>query len=382
MGDGKSAAQNNLYSGSNFLKNTPNKYGDYTIDTTVIYGNKEYNVWKNGDAYYILLNGQKYFLTNADDIKAMKQNDLVCRNISEVSDTPFIGKSNGSASSTKTEETKEEVKAPASAGTYNPPATPTYDDTALKKEIQDLKDKLAEATRVRSAAELAEHYGIDYNLENILADYNQRTNDYYDEAVQAQNDIRTDYARNNGRYVDDIVGSYLDSYKNTAQTAANRGMTSANALASYMSGNAINSQADYGMLQSVNDLEEARKAELEANPNTARSYYNSIGSYLSNLSANLNASDVQNYINELDAYTQRYQADRTYQGYLAQAATSKYAGLAGAAQNNAYSAAQNGSTYQSAYDSLYNYFLATNGGSTTAAKRAMGNLFMNSTGTY
>ena len=263
---------------------------------------------------------------------------------------------------------KKKVKTPATkkpVSYTSPKATPSIYDKKI--------DKL-EQPKVYSAQELADIYDLDYNEQNILNDYNKSTNEYYDEAVKAQNDLRTQYAKNNARYVDQIADSYIDSYANAAPTAVGKGSLAANALSTQLNAAQLNAANDYGMMQSVNNLEEARKAELKENPNLAKQYYNSIGAYLSGLSSDLNKSDVKQYIDQLDAYSQMYAADRSYQSYLAQANAAKYAGLANAAATNAAAA----SNRSNSFDKLWNYFYTSRGGDSNYASNAVANLLRTS----
>lgn len=140
-----------------------------------------------------------------------------------------------------------------------------------------------------------------------------------------------------------------------------------------MSADQLNSSNDYGMLQSVNTLNEARKAELANNPNLAKQYYNKIGTYLSTLSANLNSSDVQQYVDNLNAYATEYAADRNYQSALATAAASKYKGLASAASTNASYAASSANNNVNNFEQLYNYYLTSSGGNKNYATNAFVN---------
>lgn len=250
----------------------------------------------------------------------------------------------------------------------------SYTSPKATTSIYDKKIDKLEQPKVYSAQELADIYGLDYNEQNILNDYNKSTNEYYDEAVKAQNDLRTQYAKNNARYVDQIADSYIDSYANAAPTAVGKGSLAANALSTQLNAAQLNAANDYGMMQSVNNLEEARKAELKENPNLAKQYYNSIGAYLSGLSSDLNKSDVKQYIDQLDAYSQMYAADRSYQSYLAQANAAKYAGLANAAATNAAAA----SNRSNSFDKLWNYFYTSRGGDSNYASNAVANLLRTS----
>lgn len=234
---------------------------------------------------------------------------------------------------------------------------PLYEE-AIKKLDEYLNPKPIGANK---AAEL---YGIDYNEQNILNRKNEATNEYYDKAVAEQQNLRTNFARNNANYYDQVADSYVDSYKNAAPTATGQSALAANALSTMLSSGQTNSDNDYGMLQSIHGFEQARAAELANNPLAARKEYNLLGTYLSQLSAQENAAAVKQYVADLDAYTSNYASDRMYQAYQAQAAANKYSGLAGAKIAKAGSSSSNISDWEA----MWNYYNAS-GGSDYASKK-------------
>lgn len=206
--------------------------------------------------------------------------------------------------------------------------------------ITSAVDKL-EKPKVWTAAELAELYGItdQYNYENILKQYNEATNKYYDDSIATQTEYNDDANRMNTTYANNLIKKYLDSYSTQAPTAVGRGVQAANALANSLNADLAAGEAATSLNNIVNDYQERRKSELENNPLNARTDYNSIGSWLLTQGANMNASVVQQYIDTLNSYATKYAADRNAQATLANAAATAYqnnaqAALATAAYNN------------------------------------------------
>ena len=193
-------------------------------------------------------------------------------------------------------------------------------------------------------------------------DYNTKTNEYYNSAINEQNKLRNDYLRNNTQYADRLIQEYIDSYANAAPTAVSNAALAANALTTELNANAVNAANDYGMLQSVNALAKARDAELVTNKQLAKDYYNSLGTYLSTLTANKNTSDVKQYVDTLDSYSDMYSSARATQAALAKANSTKYAGLANAAATTA-----TGSGTNSLLKQLYDLYLQTTAGNKTTA---------------
>lgn len=264
---------------------------------------------------------------------------------------------------------------------YTAPKTPSNDKEvqALKDEITKYREEIKELTRVWSADEAAEYLGITNDKQKWLDEMNDRTNDYYDAAVAEQQALRNDYIRNNANYIDMLTDAYVDSTKYVAPTATNRGIQAANLMNTSMSADTTNSSNDYGMQQNVQNFEAQRKAELENNPYLAEQEYNNIQTMLSNWSANKNTSDIKQYIDRLDAYTNYYAAERAYQAYLSQANAAKYSGLANVSQNKAQAIANAYGSNINKYANMYELFKAGYG-SDYAASNQMTNLWDQSSG--
>ena len=231
----------------------------------------------------------------------------------------------------------------------------------LDKRVYEL-----EHPKVMTADELAALHGIDYNEQHILDEYNKKTNEYYQDAIDEYYNLRNNLvgqaSRNNQRTIND----YLGEWDNAAPTAARRGEIAANALSAYMNSNYALNTEDYNLAQAQNGLRSEWEAELAANPNTARQQYNAMGTTLAGLSANLNTSQVKQYIDQLDAYSQMYAANRAISAAAAQGVASQYAGLANAAATNASTSASKYNSWQQLYNYYKNAYGATNKQTSTA----------------
>lgn len=257
-------------------------------------------------------------------------------------------------------------------------STPTVDQglydliNELRAENKEYQNKIEELSKPKyyTADELAEIHGVQdsYNEQKWLDDYNAATNKYYDEAVATQQDLRNDYAINNGQYLDKTLESYMQSYANQAPTATAKGATAANALSTMLGAGQTYSNDDYNMLQTENLLEEQRKAELANNPNLARQQYNNIGLLLSQLGTDYYSSAVKEYVNQLDAYGNMYAGNRAAESLANQGTAAKYNGLLNASVKNAAGTANGYNSNKDYYD-LYNYGLAINNGNKTAADK-------------
>jgi hypothetical protein len=146
------------------------------------------------------------------------------------------------------------------------------------------------------------------------------------------------------------MNEYLDSYANAAATASGRGTNAATALMTDLNAQQTNAANDLGMLQSVNNLNAYRKAELANNPNLAETYYNQLGTYLSDLSTAEYAANVNKYVKELDAYGQIYAANRLISAAEAEEAANKYAGLARYQAHQAQTKQESTTSAQKMYD--------------------------------
>lgn len=353
--------------------------------TKVSDGSKSYDVYSANGAYFYKSGNSYIPITNTTVIKSLKNNKA---QTIDLNPKPPVTKLPGSTidvtvNAKPINNTTNNITQPTyTAPSNNPNVELTNKLNEQNEMIKELANKIYELQhpKVMSAEEAAKHFGIDYNYDNILKDYNDKTNKYYGDAINEQEDLRTQYLRNNAQYFDNLVDTYIDSYANAAPTAIGKGALAANALTTQLNANSTNAANDYGMLQSVNTLEKARDAELAGNPYLAKEYYNSIGTYLSTLTANKNASDVKQYIDTLDAYSDMYSSARATQAALAKANSTKYAGLANAAQANA----QGNATAANKYQQYWNFYNQAFGDSILASKymnNLMGTRF-NNTRTY
>lgn len=250
-------------------------------------------------------------------------------------------------------------------------------DSFWKEQYDKVLKQNEELTRIMSAPEAAKHFGIDYNEENILKDYNEASNKKFDELTSAQQDLREQSLRNNAQFIRQTADAYLDSYRNAAPTATGRGALAANMLSNMINATDTLSYNDYGMLQSVNALEQERKNELENNKMLAKDLYTKMGTYLSTLSANKNAADVQATIANMDKYATEYTASRKTAAANAAAAASRYSGLAQAASTNANAAANSALAKWYQY---YDAYLSRTGGNTKEADNLIVNNHLNTKG--
>lgn len=246
----------------------------------------------------------------------------------------------------------------------------------LMNSFNELKETFKRPEKL-GAEYWAKILGEDYNLENILNRYNQKTNDYYDSLVAHNEDTRNRYIRNNYNFLDDTINSYLNSYKQAAPTATNNRAKAATALANSMYGFDYNTDNDYLALQNKNYLEQERKAELANNPFEAESYYNTMGNYLANIEGQMNTEKVKQYVNSLDAYSQKVAANRAAVSTVYNANAAKYQGLADAASTRATGAAN--SYLNDAKQNMYDYYLAITGNHKDAATAMRSNV-LSSTG--
>ena len=194
---------------------------------------------------------------------------------------------------------------------------------------------VAEKPRVWSNAEAAAHLGLDYDLDKTLSEYNDATNTYYDEALALQDRLRNQYINNVGITATQAAEEYLDSYKNVAQTAANKGALATNLLSMYLNNAYDMAQGDQAYVQTERALEQARQAELANNKQLANEVYNKQGTWLSSWIANKNNSDVNAYKDAMDAYSSVYAANRKAIASQAADVATKYSGLINAAATNA-----------------------------------------------
>lgn len=305
----------------------------YTInDGNIVGPSPRYKVYKDGLGNYFYKKGNDYITigdTNALAFLKANKNATTTKNPKNTSPlTPPVNQTTSSGGSTSS----------GSSGGGGGSNDRYYINQINKitKELDELKNP-----KVWTAKELAELYGVtdQYNYENILKQYNEATNKYYDDSIAAQTEYNDDANRMNTTYANNLIKKYLDSYSTQAPTAVGRGVQAANALANSLNADQTAGEVATNLNSIVNSYQEQRKAELENNPLNARTDYNSIGSWLLSQGAKMNEAEVQQHVDTLNAYATKYAANRNAQATLANAAASAYqsnaqAALANAAYNN------------------------------------------------
>ena len=302
------------------------------MNTKIMFNGKEYDTYRGNDgAYYYIIDGT-YVKATDTEAKVIAQN----KNVSFLGDNKFSSKPS-------TEESKKEEnwadKAPDAStggGLSDALLNQLFDKiNKLDEDNAKLREELNKPPEKHGAQFWADKIGLDYDLDAILQEYNDRTNTFYNELNANAELLRNNYIRNTGLYNENLINNYIDSYKNAAQTATNKRATAASALAMLINQNNQNNLMEYDMANEVEANKVAQRTALAQHPYEAEDYYNKIGTYLSGIEGLANTEDVKNYVNQLDAYSSKYAATQNARatGYLAKA--EKYAGLANATKTTA-----------------------------------------------
>ena len=288
---------------------------------TTPYGNT-YDVYHNKDTdkYYIIdgNNDIKYF-TNPNAIKLLKQNKATTISKKDYETNSNIFKDAIDAANNAVNNAVNNYANYGNIGNLD--AYYNNEIAQLQQELNELKNP-----KVWNVDELAKYYGIEdqYNMNYLLNMYNNATDKYYKDAINAQYGINKDSELSNSAYANSLLNKYLTSYNNAAPTAVGKGTIAANALSTLLGADKANEEASSGLNDIVNSYKEKWAAEKAANDSLARERYNELGTYLLNGATNLNTSEVQKYINDLKAYETKYQADRNAQSTLAASAANAY----------------------------------------------------------
>lgn len=367
------------YDGNTLVKDTALKGSTNTAGKSI----DNQHVFTDGTNRYVWIgngNNGGYYVQLKDNMSTFNFADLADWEGSSNANNTYAGVYNGDLKTKDNWTVSTILTKPVGGGgsgtgsgnvNYSPP---TVNTDPMYQQIIDMINGLKNPP-VYSANEIADIYDVDYNYDNILKDYNDATNKYYQDFLNYQDSVRSDALRNNLQYNNNIMRNYLDTYNNAAPTASNKGILAANMLRTQLGNNDTMAQLDSELLDQRKLIQEAYEAELANNPNLATQHYNNLGLWLSDIGVNLNESDVKQYVDQLDALSQMYAAGRSLDSYLAQAEASKYSGLLNASIADAQTDAIN-----SAWYNIYNYFLKTNGGNSQQAWTQLWSNAANSTG--
>lgn len=215
-------------------------------------------------------------------------------------------------------------------------------DEGLQQYVKDEVDTM-ETPKVWTAEELAKHYGVEdlYNMDYLTKMYTDATNKYYSDAVAKQLQYNANAELSNSLYANQLLKAYVNSYNNAAPTAIGRGAVAANALNTMLGTDMASETASSNLNSIINDYREQQQAELANVAAKARENYEDKGKWLLSQGANINASEVQEYIKSLDAYDKAYAGIRNAQVNLANTSANAYQQAAQAGITNASYAAQN-----------------------------------------
>ena len=294
----------------------------------------EYPIYKEkstGKYYIVDKNGTASYFTNKKAVEMINQNKGKTISKADYNDpvtsftfTPYSDQAGGGNSGGGN-----------SGGDYG---GGDYNGSYWDADIAGLKEQLEALAhpKVWTPDELAELYGVtdQYNMDYLLKQYNDATNKYYTDAIATQEDANTDAEKNNSAYASSLLRNYINSYANAAPTAVGKGTLAANALSTQLGADKSNEEASANLNSIINSYREAWDSELAQNDLKARQDYNTLGTWLLNQGTALNASQVQNYINELKALETYYAAARNAQSEVSKTAASAYQQNAAAALAN------------------------------------------------
>lgn len=248
-------------------------------------------------------------------------------------DQTFRENWNNTYSNFTNEEKLKWLDSAMSAGMTTTIPSPAYLDTSF-----DTYQKEVAPVKLYSNKELAKLYDIDFNIDNILADYKAAG-----EAKVKYADYVSDVAKNMGeRDYNKTQVDYLTAIRNTKGEAINKGMTAGAKAASEIAATreAIQNKALSEMQLAQTRTESTAAALLEnarANLN-ATSMYTNLAKGLGSVGMTLYDNDVQRYNSDTLANANFFSSDANLRA-ARQAANMQMAGqynLAKAQYNNSY----------------------------------------------
>jgi hypothetical protein len=187
--------------------------------------------------------------------------------------------------------------------------SPAYLDTSFDTYKRDV-----EPVKIYSNKELAELYNLDFDYENILADYKKAGEAKVDYAKYVSEVAKQMTEQQNGRN----VVSYLDAIRANKGEAINKGMTSGAQAAADVNAtreaiaNKVQSELETGQVRNKSTAQallENSQAALNATD-----VYNNLAQVLGNTSVSLYASDSARYGADMLANAGLYGADQNLRG--------------------------------------------------------------------
>lgn len=330
------------------------------LTTYITAKGNEYPIWKDastGQYYIIDKTGKRSNFSNQKAINLINQNKPMCISKESYGAGKYSNKSGTPVGNV-------EVNTGGGGGGYTPSYGGYSDNTGdlynrLLEQIEQIQHP-----KEWTVDELAEHFGVKdyYDLNYLLSTYDNATNKYYTDAIDAQIKDNDEALRNSSYYANNLLNEYLRSYNNTAPTSIGKSTLAANTIKSMFGADQANEEAASNLNSIVESYREAWKAALEDNKLKARDEYNDLGNFLLQGGLNLNTSQVQNYVNQLEAAAKAYTGIRNAQSTLASDYANAYqSALQGALTTNAYSASQAGNNLlRNAYQQYYSHIPGVN----------------------
>ena len=325
--------------------------------------NQSYQTFKGSDGKYYYKSGTSYIeITNKTALDKIKANTT--KNITVEEPGVNTKPTTNTNTTTTNTNTKPATSGGGSSGSGGGGSSGSggggssgsggVNNSYYEKLIKEYRDKIdaLEHPKIWTAEELAEKHGVQdqYDYDKILQMYNDKTNKYYQDAVANQMRNNANAERSNSVFANSLINNYLSSYNSAAPTAVGKGTRAANALSSNIYADLTNEEASSNLQSIINTYLEKQKDELANNPILARQQYNDMGKLLLQLGASYNTAEVQNYINELNAYDTAYAGIRNAQNNLASTAAAAYQNNASAAlANNTYNNNNAMAKYYQAY---------------------------------
>ena len=228
-----------------------------------------------------------------------------------------IPASNKSTTAKKTTTAKKAasttVKKPATTAVKKPTASQTYTNeytSAVDKllantggkdyDYEKVKTSNVPKPSLKTAKELAQLYGLDYNYDNIYNTLMNSVNKSYDTRYAEQGNAEGKYYDQAATAQSTLMDTIRQQQSQAVQQGTNKGMQAANALSSMLgvsqqfAGNAT-SLAEQRAL-----IAKEQQASIAKTGESALNAYNTMGQQLGDISKNLYSSDTSSYAAGLD----------------------------------------------------------------------------------
>ena len=154
--------------------------------------------------------------------------------------------------------------------------------------------------QLRSAAELAQMYGLDYDYDKIYNTLMKSVDDAYKVRYHDQEVAEGKYYDNAATAQSTLADTLAQQQSQAIQTGTNRGMVASQALSSMLGVSQQFGENATRLAQDRGKLSKEYGASKSATGEKALGMYNEMGMYLGDLAKNLYSSDMSGYAAQLD----------------------------------------------------------------------------------